>query len=192
MDNGNHVPIASGSGETADLDGVRRRLALMEEFLAWRRLVDRSREGNVTSGAKDRGDEGDPVRSEESEQNSSPEVEWMRRAQRALVSHPVATQSVFVSLVREGRAFAATDEGRAWSRLLQDAPAVQRLRTLWEAANLTLTTDEEKTPLPSAMIELFVRSAASGDVDELAARLGLPFLGSARARDVATADEDAE
>ena len=216
-----------------DLDEVRRRLALMEEFLAWRRLVDRSRNGGSDrpnaspaaaepvrrsgSDVADRGTGAERMeRTERTERSQEPgllraaeaaeaadaaeaasgqeatasQLEWLRLAQRALVSHPVATQSAFVALAREGRAFATTEEGRDWARALRHAPAVQRLRTLWEAANFTLTADEAKAPLPSAMIELFVRAAASGEVDDLAARLGMPFLEpSVRSR--VQADEEA-
>ena len=197
---------ATGRGDT-DLDDVRRRLALMEEFLAWRRLVERSRGARSDSNGdarrrdvhfepSDSGRASVPRPTSRSESKAeaepAPEMEWMRRAQRALVSHPVATQSAFVALAREGRAFAETEQGRAWARILQDAPAVQRLRTLWEAANFTLTADEGDAPLPSAMIELFVRTATSGDVDAVAARLGMPFLEAPPAFDARSAEEDAE
>lgn len=157
--------------EGADLDLVRRRLALMEEFLAWRRLVERSQDEPASPEG-----EAEATSTPAPARGHAPELEWMRRAQRALVTHPVATQSAFVALAREGRAFAKTDDGRAWTRVLEGAPAVQRLRTLWEAANFTLSADEQDATLPSAMIELFVRSAASGDVDDLAERLGMPFI----------------
>ena len=161
------------SSRHGDLDAVRQRLALMEEFLAWRRLAERSRVEDENATA-----EVERPEPESSEPEEDVEIDWMRRAQRALVSHPVATQAAFGALAREGRSFASTEDGRAWARILENAPAVQRLRTLWEAANFTITADEGEAPLPSAMIELFVRAAASGDVDDVAARLGMPFLES--------------
>lgn len=78
---------------------------------------------------------------------------------RAIVKHPIAAQSAYRALVREGRAFAETDEGRRIRGQLARSELVARLRTAWELVTLGMLDDD--TPpgaIPSVMIEAFVQA----------------------------------
>jgi hypothetical protein len=78
---------------------------------------------------------------------------------RALVTHPIAAQSAYRALVREGRAFAQTDDGRRIREGLARSELVARLRTAWELVTLGMLGDD--TPpgaIPSVVIEALVQA----------------------------------
>lgn len=78
---------------------------------------------------------------------------------RAIVKHPIAAQAAYRALVREGRAFAATEEGRRIRNQLAQSELVARLRTAWELVTFGMLRDD--TPpgaIPSVLIEAFVQA----------------------------------
>lgn len=78
---------------------------------------------------------------------------------RAIVKHPIAAQAAYRALVREGRAFAATEEGRRIRNQLARSELVARLRTAWELVTFGMLRDD--TPpgaIPSVLVEAFVQA----------------------------------
>ena len=76
---------------------------------------------------------------------------------RAIVKHPLAVQAVYGALVREGRAFAATDEGRRIRDQLAGSELVARLRTAWELMTFGMLRDESPAGvIPSVLVEALV------------------------------------
>jgi hypothetical protein len=79
---------------------------------------------------------------------------------RAIVQHPLAAQAAYCALVREGRAFAATDEGRLLRRQLARSELAARLRTAWQLVTLGMLRDDA-TPgtIPSVLVDALVQAA---------------------------------
>lgn len=78
---------------------------------------------------------------------------------RAIVKYPLAAQAAYSALVREGRAFATTDEGRQIRDQLAQSDLAARLRTGWELLTLGMLRDE--TPggaIPSVLVEALVQA----------------------------------
>ena len=81
----------------------------------------------------------------------------LRAVQTVLVKYPIAGQSAFAALVREGRRFATTAEGAAWKRRLAGSPLLARARTLFEGLAGGLLS-EEGGAVPSVYVHAFVRA----------------------------------
>ena len=78
---------------------------------------------------------------------------------RAIVKHPLAAQAAYRALVREGRAFAQTDEGRRLRDRLARSELVGRLRTAWELVTFGMLRDDAAPgAIPSVVIEAFVQA----------------------------------
>ena len=101
----------------------------------------------------------------------------LREAQYALLKHPVAAQAAFSALIAEGRSFAETPQGRAWSERLAGSELMRQGRMVWEVATLKIL--EEKSPhvLPSAYIEALVKASGSRELESLLSRLFLDEVG---------------
>ncbi|TMQ08111.1 MAG: hypothetical protein E6J91_33995 [Deltaproteobacteria bacterium] len=84
----------------------------------------------------------------------------IRQLTRAIVKHPIAAQAAYRALVREGRAFAATDEGRRVRDQLAGSELVARLRTAWQLVTLGMLADDAAPgAIPSVVIEGLVQAA---------------------------------
>jgi hypothetical protein len=94
----------------------------------------------------------------------------LREAQAVLVKYPIAAQAAFASLVREGRRFAATDEGRGWKARLAGSPLVSQARTLFEGLAGGVL-DERGGTLPSAYADALIR-ALDRDLERVLDDLG--------------------
>lgn len=78
---------------------------------------------------------------------------------RAIVKYPVAAQAAYRALVREGRAFATTEEGRQIRDQLAQSDLAARLRTAWELVSLGMLRDEAPAgAIPSVLIEALVQA----------------------------------
>jgi hypothetical protein len=86
-----------------------------------------------------------------------------------------AAQAAYRALVREGRAFAQTEEGRRIRGRLARSELVARLRTAWELVTLGMLRDD--TPpgaIPSVIVEALVQAVLRGRFE---ARLHDAMLG---------------
>lgn len=78
---------------------------------------------------------------------------------RAIVKHPLAAQAAYRALVREGRAFAATDEGRHVRAGLARSELAARLRTAWQLVTFgMLEGDAPPGAIPSVLVEALVQA----------------------------------
>jgi hypothetical protein len=96
---------------------------------------------------------------------------------RVIVMHPMAAQAAYRALVREGRAFGETEDGRRMRGQLARSELVARLRTAWELVTLGMLGDD--TPpgaIPSVMIEAMVQAVLR---DRFEARLADAMMGRA-------------
>ncbi len=101
------------------------------------------------------------------EDPSDPLEHVLGRLQRALLEHPVAAQALFGSLVREGRAFARTDEGRRLAQRLNDSPLIRRGRLIWDVTTIRALDDDRDTIVPSALVEAFVKLTMANGLEPL-------------------------
>ena len=97
--------------------------------------------------------------------------ETLRALQTQILRHPVAFRAGFAALVEEGRRFAETPEGAAWTERLEASPHLPSARLLLNLVSLSMLGDGDPERLPSAYVEALVRSATSGEADELLERL---------------------
>ena len=104
----------------------------------------------------------------------------IRQLARAMVKYPIAAQAAYQALVREGRAFAATDEGRALRARLARSELVARLRTAWELATLGMLRDDAPAgAIPSVVVEAMIHAVLR---DRFEARLHDAMLREASER----------
>lgn len=94
--------------------------------------------------------------------------------QRALVEHPVASQSLIAGLVAEGRRFARTPNGMAWLRRLQASELSRQARVVWESSALSMIDERADPPLPTALVDAAL-GAMRGDELEALLRRTHPF-----------------
>lgn len=78
---------------------------------------------------------------------------------RAIVKHPLAAQAAYSALIREGRAFAETDEGRRVRAQLARSELAARLRTAWQLVTFgMLEADPPPGAIPSVLVEALVQA----------------------------------
>lgn len=78
---------------------------------------------------------------------------------RAIVKHPIAAQAAYRALIREGRAFAQTEEGRRVKQQLAGAELVGRLRTAWQLVTFGMLADDASPgAIPSVVIEALIQA----------------------------------
>jgi hypothetical protein len=99
------------------------------------------------------------------------EVALLRSLQRALLTHPVASQAAFTALVSEGRRFAETEEGRVWHERLIQSTLLKRARLVFDLTTLGLLEERAGNDVPSSYLDALFMAAASGDADDLLNRL---------------------
>lgn len=81
------------------------------------------------------------------------------------------------ALAADGRAFAATPEGRRWRELLERSDFLPRARLLWDALGLGGLADiAPDGPLPSQLVRVLTDVARSPRLETLLATL--PLLGA--------------
>lgn len=104
----------------------------------------------------------------------------VRQLARAVVKHPIAAQAAYQALVREGRAFAETDEGRVLRAQLARSELVARLRTAWELVTVGMLRDDAPAgAIPTVVIEALVQAVLR---DRFEARLHDALLREAAER----------
>jgi hypothetical protein len=100
--------------------------------------------------------------------------EWSDRvlaaAHRAVLEHPIAARAIFAGLVREGRAYSGTDEGRALLARLARSRSVHRAALLWRTVTLGMLAESEEGALPSAYLDALLRVAGSPTLERLLCR----------------------
>ncbi len=97
--------------------------------------------------------------------------DFLLRGQRFLMKHPQASRALILSLVEEGRRFAATPEGQRWLEGLAGSELVKRGVLVWEAYGLDLLLESEPVITPSAWLELMLTALANPDLESLLSML---------------------
>jgi hypothetical protein len=95
----------------------------------------------------------------------------LRILQRAVLEHPVAAQAAFAAVVAEGRAFARTEEGAAWSHRLASSRLVTKGCVIWEVATLNVLEEDASTVVPSRILDAFVKLTHEHALETILARL---------------------
>ena len=90
----------------------------------------------------------------------------LRSLQRALLTHPVASQSAFTALLSEGRRFAATAEGAQWRERLVHSALLQQVRLIFDLSTLGML-EERAGEVPSSYLDALFMAAAGGEADDL-------------------------
>lgn len=84
----------------------------------------------------------------------------LRALHRAISDHPAAAQALFAALVAEGRAYAATHEGRALHERLSRSELVHDARAVWSTLVAGRLVEDTDLVLPTAVIEAIARAAS--------------------------------
>jgi hypothetical protein len=92
-------------------------------------------------------------------------------AQMAMIKHPTATQAAFAALVREGRRFAETAEGKRWLDVLGASSFMRQARWVWETTSLNMLEEDAGTIVPSTYLEALLRAAEVPDLEQLLGRV---------------------
>jgi hypothetical protein len=92
-------------------------------------------------------------------------------AQMAMIKHPTATQAAFAALVREGRRFAETAEGKGWLDVLSASSFMRQARWVWETTSLNMLEEDAGTIVPSTYLEALLRAAEVPDLEQLLGRV---------------------
>jgi hypothetical protein len=98
----------------------------------------------------------------------------LRALQMVLLKHPLAAQAAFSALIAEGRKFGETPEGRQWRARLSRSKLAQRGRVVWEVATLNMLREspgEEEGPLPSALVDGFLRAASDPELEPMLSKV---------------------
>jgi len=95
----------------------------------------------------------------------------LRTLQSLIWAHPVTFQRAFAALVREGRAFARTEEGARLRTSLEQSELVARARMIWDVLSMSAFSDDEAELLPSVFIDAMAKAATSLDLEPLLARV---------------------
>jgi hypothetical protein len=94
----------------------------------------------------------------------------LRTLQAALLMHPFAARAAIRLLVKEGRAFAETDEGRHWKQRLERSDAMRTARTLWEGLAYPLVADGLPATLPTTTLDELIAAVTTGGAEAALAR----------------------
>jgi len=106
-------------------------------------------------------------------------VDLLRDVQRAVLTHPEAARSLFGALVREGRLFAQTAEGRRWKVEVERSALLERALLVWQSATMWMLEEQEEGATPSALIDAVASAATSPGRDGLLDRLFREMEGQA-------------
>src|SRR5690242_3603168 len=94
----------------------------------------------------------------------------LRILQELIWAHPVAFQRAFAALVREGRAFAQTEEGAELRAALERSEVVGRARMIWDVLSMSAFSDDDQV-LPPVFIDAMAKAATSLNLEPLLARV---------------------
>lgn len=97
--------------------------------------------------------------------------EELRELQALITRHPRVTRAIVAAFAAEGRAYARTAEGRRLRQALARSPAVQRLRTLWDAFGLERYARAASSVTPGRWVGVLAAAAQSAALEEILSRL---------------------
>lgn len=165
----------AGRGEKPTFDVIRTQSLLYEETQRLRNqllsrldAMHRVAQGGAAARIADRA----PAPPDSPRTWSADEIiGLLNDAQMAILKYPTAAQAAFSAVVREGRRYAETDEGKAWLDALSTSGLMRRARWLWETTSLNMLQEDESTIVPSTYLEALLRAAEVPDMEELLGRV---------------------
>jgi hypothetical protein len=95
----------------------------------------------------------------------------LRSLQNAVFRHPIAIQSLYAALVREGREYAKTPEGAELLQGLARSPGLAKTRMAWEVITLSAFVEHPDSALPSVFIDKLVREIKVSALEPILSRL---------------------
>ncbi len=84
-----------------------------------------------------------------------------------LMHHPIAAQAAFSALVREGRRFSQTPEGKAHMERLAASELLPRLRLVWDTLGMHAFVEEPDEAIPSFFLDGAVQAATLAGLEPL-------------------------
>lgn len=98
-------------------------------------------------------------------------VAALRDFQNAVFRHPIAVQSLYAALVREGRRYAETPEGAQLLDRLARSPGLAKTRMAWEVITMSAFVEKPDGALPSVFLDKLVREIKVSALEPLLSRL---------------------
>jgi hypothetical protein len=98
-------------------------------------------------------------------------VRALRAFQNAVFRHPIAIQSLYTALVREGREYAKTQEGSELLERLASSPGLAKTRMAWEVITLSAFVEKPEGALPSVFLDKLVREIKVSALEPVLSRL---------------------
>ena len=95
----------------------------------------------------------------------------LRSIQKFVLKHLDTVESIVAALVREGRCFAQTDEGRRLQQQMARSELVRRLWRVWEGSSLWMFDSDAQGPYPSGIADALFMTAAGDDPEATIAGL---------------------
>jgi hypothetical protein len=95
----------------------------------------------------------------------------LRDFQNAIFRHPIAIQSLYAALVREGREYAKTPEGGELLERLARSPGLAKTRMAWEVITLSAFVENPDSALPSVFLDKLVREIKVSALEPVLSRL---------------------
>lgn len=127
------------SAPEMSFEGVLRRLEEHE-----RRLEDdRVARERALAGLPPVAARSESSRGERATTGETALLEQLGQARELLLRHPSAARALAHAVMRAGRRFAATDEGRRWTERLRASPTVECAHLAWDQLTLGLVGDPD-------------------------------------------------
>jgi len=95
----------------------------------------------------------------------------LRVLQQAVLVHPDAARALFQALMREGRLFAQTSEGKHWKERVARSELLSRAMLVAQTTTCWMLEDDREGATPSAVVEAIAAAASLPGRDELIERM---------------------
>jgi hypothetical protein len=136
-------------------DGLLRLYRAVAQVVAAQLVVDARDDAAVTA---------DP---------SEPLIDFVRRAHRILLEHPVAAKAAYAALAAQGRAYAATRDGGELRARLAGSRRLRRASLLWRSLTMGMLDDQDPGELPATYLDNLLRAVDRADLEQLLGKLSL-------------------
>lgn len=91
----------------------------------------------------------------------------LKQFQQFLIKNPVACQTIFSALVKEGRVYSSAEEGRAKLEQLRRSELLNRASRAWEASSLWMLDGDDDAVLPSGYVDAVFMAGLSDNLEEI-------------------------
>ncbi|HEX6245971.1 MAG TPA: hypothetical protein VFZ61_33830 [Polyangiales bacterium] len=88
-----------------------------------------------------------------------------------MARHPIAFQAAYSALVREGRAYAASEQGEAAKEALRGSQLLSASRLVWRTLSMGAFTESPHEVLPSTYLDAMLRAGSLAQLEPTLSRL---------------------